>query len=90
MGGSIAVLLVLCAGLAFFSTELTSEDTYRSEVESVEGQHLLNKSFPAGTTALTDVVVPERSEVAAVRPPWPKWTGSRRSPGRWRRARRAP
>jgi RND superfamily putative drug exporter len=67
MFGSIAVLLVLCCGLAFFSTELTSEDTYRSEVESVEGQHLLNKSFPAGTTALTDVVVPERSEVAAVR-----------------------
>jgi RND superfamily putative drug exporter len=67
MLGSIAVLLVLCCGLAFFSTELTSEDTYRSEVESVEGQHLLNKSFPAGTTALTDVVVPERGEVAAVR-----------------------
>jgi RND superfamily putative drug exporter len=65
--GSIAVLLVLCCGLAFFSTELTSEDTYRSEVESVEGQHLLNKSFPAGTTALTDVVVPARSEVPAVR-----------------------
>ncbi|HEV7399308.1 MAG TPA: MMPL family transporter [Solirubrobacterales bacterium] len=67
MLGSVAVLLVLCCGLAFFSTELTSEDTYRSEVESVEGQHLLNKSFPAGTTALTDVVVPARSEVPAVR-----------------------
>jgi RND superfamily putative drug exporter len=67
MFGSIAVLLVLCCGLAFFSTELTSEDTYRTEVESVEGQHLLNKSFPAGTTALTDVVVPERGEVPAVR-----------------------
>jgi putative drug exporter of the RND superfamily len=65
--GSIAVLLVLCGGFAFFSTELTSEDTYRSEVESVEGQDLLNKSFPAGTTALTDVVVPERAEVPTVR-----------------------
>jgi RND superfamily putative drug exporter len=67
MGGSIVVLLVLCGGFAFFSTELTAEDTYRSEVESVEGQHLLNKSFPAGTTALTDIVVPERAEVPAVR-----------------------
>jgi len=67
MGGSIALLLVLCAGLAFFSTELTAEDTYRTEVESVEGQHLLDKSFPAGTTALTDLVVPERPETAAVR-----------------------
>ncbi|MDX6609656.1 MAG: putative drug exporter of the superfamily [Solirubrobacterales bacterium] len=65
--GSIAVLLILCGGFAFFSTELTSEDTYRSEVESVEGQHLLNKSFPAGTTALTDIVVPKRAEVPAVR-----------------------
>ncbi len=59
---STAILLVLCAGFAFFSTELTSEDTYRSEVESVEGQNLLNKSFPAGTTALTDVVAPVESE----------------------------
>ena len=67
MTGSVVVLLILCGGLAFFSTELTSEDTYREEVESVEGQNLLNKSFPAGTTALTDVVVPERSEVPAVR-----------------------
>ncbi len=67
MTGSIVVLLILCGGFAFFSTELTSEDTYREEVESVEGQHLLDRSFPAGTTALTDVVVPERAEVPAVR-----------------------
>ncbi len=65
--GSIAVLLVFCAGFAFFSTELTSEDTYRETVESVEGQDLLNKSFPAGTTALTDVVVDSPAEVESVR-----------------------
>ncbi|HEX6753828.1 MAG TPA: MMPL family transporter [Solirubrobacterales bacterium] len=64
--GSVAVLLVFCAGFAFFSTELTSEDTYRETVESVEGQDLLNKSFPAGTTALTDVVIPEDGDVEAV------------------------
>jgi RND superfamily putative drug exporter len=67
MLGALGVLLVLCCGLAFFSTELTSEDSYRTEVESVEGQHLLDKSFPSGTTALTDVVVPSRAEVPAVR-----------------------
>ena len=67
MTGSIAVLLVLCAGFAFFSTELTSEDTYREKVESVEGQDLLNKSFPAGTTALTDIVVGNQADVDAVR-----------------------
>ncbi len=67
MLGSIGVLLVLCCGLAFFSTELTSEDSYRTEVESVEGQHLLDRSFPSGTTALTDVVVERRTDVNAVR-----------------------
>src|SRR4051812_7679672 len=67
MVGAIAVLLVCCAGFAFFSTDLTSEDSYRTEVESVEGQHLLDKSFPSGTTALTDVVVPQQGEVAAVK-----------------------
>jgi RND superfamily putative drug exporter len=67
MFGSIGVLLILCAGFAFFSTDLTSEDSYRTEVDSVEGQHLLDKSFPSGTTALTDIVVPDRAEVAAVR-----------------------
>ncbi len=66
MAGALAVLLIFCAGFAFFSTDLTAEDSYRTEVESVEGQHLLDKSFPSGTTALTDVVVPESSEVAAV------------------------
>jgi RND superfamily putative drug exporter len=67
MGGSIAVLLIFCAGFAFFSTDLTSEDSYRTEVDSVEGQHLLDKSFPSGTTALTDIVVPEPGQVSAVK-----------------------
>jgi RND superfamily putative drug exporter len=65
--GAIAVLLVCCAGFVFFSTELTSEDSYRTEVESVEGQELLDKSFPSGTTALTDVIVPQGEDVAAVK-----------------------
>jgi len=67
MLGTLGVLLVCCAGFAFFSTELTSEDSYRTEVESVEGQHLLDESFPSGKTALTDVVVPNLNEVAAVK-----------------------
>ncbi|HWB69221.1 MAG TPA: MMPL family transporter, partial [Solirubrobacterales bacterium] len=67
MFGAIAVLLVFCGGFAFFSTDLTSEDSYRTEVESVEGQKLLDKSFPSGTTALTDIVVPDAGKVPAVR-----------------------
>lgn len=67
MVGSIAVLLLFCAGFAFFSTELTAEDSYTHEVESVEGQHLLDKSFPSGTTGLTDVIVASRADAAATR-----------------------
>jgi len=67
MLGAIVVLLILCGGFAFFSTDLTSEDSYRTEVDSVEGQHLLDKSFPSGTTALTDIVVREPAKVEAVR-----------------------
>jgi RND superfamily putative drug exporter len=67
MLGSIAVLLVFCGGFAFFSTELTAEDSYTYEVESVEGQYLLERSFPSGATGPTEIVVAERDEVPAVR-----------------------
>ncbi len=67
MVGSTAVLLIFCAGFAFFSTDLTSEDSYRTEVESVEGQDLLDKSLPSGTTAPTDIVVPNSADVQSVR-----------------------
>ncbi|MGE5407638.1 MAG: MMPL family transporter [Syntrophothermus sp.] len=67
MLGTIAALLVFCAGFASFSTGLTSEDTYRNEVESVEGQDLLNKSFASGTTAPTDIVVARADQVEEVR-----------------------
>ncbi|HEX8688966.1 MAG TPA: MMPL family transporter [Solirubrobacterales bacterium] len=67
MVGAIAVLLLFCAGFGFFSTDLTAEDSYRTEVESVEGQYLLDKSFPSGTTALTDVVVADPTETNVVR-----------------------
>jgi putative drug exporter of the RND superfamily len=67
MAGSIVLLLIFCAGFAFFSTDLTSEDSYRTEVESVEGQHLLDRSFPSGATAPTDVVVPQAGKVVAVK-----------------------
>jgi RND superfamily putative drug exporter len=64
--GSTAVLLVLCAGLVFFSTDLTTNDSYRTEVESVEGQELLSQSFPSGATAPTDVIVADPADVPAV------------------------
>jgi RND superfamily putative drug exporter len=65
--GSTAVLLVMCAGLAFFSTDLTTNDGYRTSVESVEGQDILAQSFPAGASAPADVIVPPGGDVEAVR-----------------------
>jgi putative drug exporter of the RND superfamily len=65
--GATAVLLVCCAGLTFFSTDLTTNDSYRTEVESVEGQDILSKHFPAGASAPVDIVVPREQDVPAVR-----------------------
>jgi RND superfamily putative drug exporter len=64
--GTVALLLVMCAGLAFFSTDLTTNDSYRDEVESVQGQELLAESFPAGAAAPTDIVVRDPRDVPAV------------------------
>jgi RND superfamily putative drug exporter len=66
MVGSLAILGVMCLGLTFFSTDLTSNDSYRTKVESVAGQEILSKSFPAGSSAPVDIIVAEPSEVAAV------------------------
>jgi putative drug exporter of the RND superfamily len=65
--GSVLILLVFCSGLAFYSTDLTTNDSYRTEVESVEGQDILARSFPAGASAPTDIVVPNAGGVQAVR-----------------------
>jgi putative drug exporter of the RND superfamily len=67
MAGSIVVLLIFCAGFAFFSTDLTEDEAYRDAVESVEGQEILGESFPSGATAPTEIVVAEPGEVDAVR-----------------------
>jgi len=66
MAGALAVLVVMCMGLFFFSTDLTSNDAYRTTVESVEGQELLAESFAAGSGAPTDIVVPEDADIGAV------------------------
>jgi RND superfamily putative drug exporter len=65
--GSVLILLVFCSGLAFYSTDLTTNDSYRTKVEAVEGQEILARSFPAGASAPTDIVVPNAGSVQAVR-----------------------
>jgi len=64
--GSLAVLLILAAGLVTFSTDLTTADSFRGEPEAVRGQQLISQSFPAGSNAPTVVIVPDDARIAAV------------------------
>ncbi|MEA2282349.1 MAG: putative drug exporter of the superfamily [Solirubrobacteraceae bacterium] len=61
------VLAVLALNVLNVDTGLTSSNSFRGEVESVQGQKILARSFPAGSSAPTDVIVPDRSKVAQVR-----------------------
>jgi RND superfamily putative drug exporter len=63
--GSV-VLAVLAANLLNLDTGLTSGNSFRGEVESVQGQEILARNFPAGASAPTDVVVPDRNRAPAV------------------------
>ena len=60
------LLVVMSLGLLNFSTGLTQGNSFRGEVESVQGQELLATSFPAGENAPTDIVVPDKSKAKAV------------------------
>jgi RND superfamily putative drug exporter len=60
------VLLVLAANLVNLDTGLTSSESFRGEVESVQGQKVIAAHFPAGSSAPTDVIVPDRSKAPAV------------------------
>jgi RND superfamily putative drug exporter len=64
--GALTVLAVGCLGLVFFSTDLTTNDSYREQVEAIEGQELLARSFPAGSSAPTDVIVTRAEDVERV------------------------
>lgn len=65
--GAAALLAIMCGGLAFFSTDLTTNDSYTTMVESVEGQELISRAFPAGSSAPTDIIVADRADVEPVR-----------------------
>ena len=64
--GTVALLAVGALGLLTIDTGLTQADAYRDEVESLQGQELLARSFPAGATAATDVIVPRGGAIRAV------------------------
>jgi len=65
--GVVALLAVLCAGLAFMNSDLTTGNGFREDVDAVEGQELISAAFPAGANIPTTVVVPDPERVGAVR-----------------------
>ena len=65
--GSVLVLGVFCLGLLNFDTGLTQGNAFRDDVEAVAGQELVEKAFPAGQSAPTDVIVRDPAAVEAVR-----------------------
>ncbi len=71
--GVVVLLLVLSLGVLNFDDGLTQGNSFRNDVESVQGQKLLSESFPSGANAPTDIVIddllrvdPVRSAVGAV------------------------
>ena len=65
--GTTILLAVLCLGLTYLNSDLTSGNSFRGDVDSVEGQNLVEKAFPAGSNAPTNIVVTDDSKVEAVR-----------------------
>ncbi len=63
---TVAVLLAMSLGWLNFDTGLTQGNQFRDDVDSVAGQELLERSFPAGATAPTEIVVPDSKRVVAV------------------------
>jgi RND superfamily putative drug exporter len=64
---TVVLLLAMSTGLLNFSDGLTSGNSFTEDVESVAGQKLLEKGFPAGTNAPVEIVVPDAPRAEAVR-----------------------
>src|SRR5829696_2434091 len=60
-------LVLLALNVTQVDTGLTNGNSFRGEVESVEGADILARSFPSGLSAPTNVIVPEGSRAPAVR-----------------------
>lgn len=65
--GSAIVLGVMCLGILSMNTNLTNTEGFRSSVDSVAAQDILDTSFPAGTFAPLVIAIPNytTAEVAA-------------------------
>jgi putative drug exporter of the RND superfamily len=73
--GTTVLLVVLATGLVFLNSDLTTGNMFRNDVDSVQGQKLLEAGFPAGVNAPTDILVTDRGKVDAVRTAVARATG---------------
>src|SRR5215217_7965028 len=64
--GTLALVL-LALNVTQVDTGLTNGNSFRGEVESVQGADILARSFPSGLSAPTNVIVPDGSRAPAVR-----------------------
>jgi RND superfamily putative drug exporter len=62
-----AGLAVIALGSLTLDDNLTTANAFRGGVDSVQGQELLEQSFPAGASAPTEVLVTDPAKVDAVR-----------------------
>jgi putative drug exporter of the RND superfamily len=76
----VVLLLVLFAGVKDLDSSLTQAHSFRSSVESVQGQDLVDAHFPAGASAPMQVVVADSARVAAVRAAVARSPGVSRAP----------
>jgi RND superfamily putative drug exporter len=60
-------LIAVALGTLTLDTSLTTGNAFRGDIESVEGQALLERSFPAGASAPTTVIVTDPAQLDAVR-----------------------
>jgi putative drug exporter of the RND superfamily len=63
----LLVLGVMAVGLVDLNSDLASGNGFRGSVASVQGQKLLERGFPAGAGATTNVVVQDVARLPAVR-----------------------
>ncbi|MGI8729598.1 MAG: MMPL family transporter, partial [Solirubrobacteraceae bacterium] len=65
--GVVALLGVMSLGILNFDDGLTQGNQFRDDVEAVQGQELLSKSFPSGANAPTEIIVRDAAQVSDVR-----------------------
>jgi putative drug exporter of the RND superfamily len=73
--GTTLALAVLALGTLGLDDDLTTANAFRGSVESVQGQRLLEQSFPAGESAPSVVLVTDRAELG------PALEAARSAPG---------